>query len=88
MLLEVNQQQHVVAGIYYNLHLPTPTHHGISWVFPFLMRGFPSVILRTRVFIYARDDSHVVIVSPPLGVLGPFYELQVPLYRYTYAQIT
>ena len=31
--------------------------------------------------------SHVVIVSPPLGVLGPFYELQVPFYRYTYAQI-
>ena len=67
---------------------PTPTHQGISWVFPFLMRGFPSVILITRVFIFARDDSHVVIVSPPLGVLGPFYELQVPFYRYTYALIT
>ena len=52
------------------------------------MRGFPTVILITRVFIFARDDSHVVIVSPPLGVLGPFYELQVPFYRYTYAQIT
>ena len=57
-------------------------------VFPFLMRGFPSVILITRVFIFARDDSHVVIVSPPLGVLGPFYELQIPFYRYTYAPIT
>ena len=32
-------------------------------------------------------NSHVVIVSPPLGVLGPFYELQVPFYRHTYAQI-
>ena len=61
-------------------------------VFPFLMRGFPTVILITRVLIFARDDSHVVIFNPPLGVLGPglgpFYELQVPFYRYTYAQIT
>ena len=91
VLLEVNQQQHVVVGIYYNLHLQ---HLHIKEspetlkVVPFLMRGFPSVILRTRVLIFARDDSHVVIVSPPLGVLGPFYELQVPFYRYTYAQIT
>ena len=89
--LLVNQQQHVVVGIYYNLHLQ---HLHIKEspetlkVFPFLMRGFPSVILITRVLIFARDDSHVVIVSPPLGVLGPFYELQVPFYRYTYAQIT
>ena len=80
MLLEVNQQQHVVAGIYYNLHL----QHLHIKEFP----GFSPSILRTRVFIFARDDSHVVIVSPPLGVLGPFYELQVPFYRYTYAQIT
>ena len=94
LLLEVNQQ-HVVVGIYYNLHLQHPGQHlhikespETLNVFPFLMRGFPSVILRTCVLIFARDDSHVVIVSPPLGVLGPFYELQVPFYRYTYAQIT
>ena len=55
------QQQHVVAGIHILQPTPpTPTHQGISWVFPFLMRGFPSVILRTRVLIFARDDSHVV----------------------------
>ena len=32
-------------------------------------------------------DAHVVIVGPPLGVLGPFCELQVPFYRDTHAHI-
>ena len=63
VLLEVNQQQHVVVGLptcvvggkptttcccWYILQPtpPTPTHQGMSWVFPFLMRGFlPNIIL-------------------------------------------
>ena len=63
VLLEVNQQQHVVVGLptcvvggkptttcccWYILQPtpPTPTHQGISWVFPFLMRCFlPNIIL-------------------------------------------
>ena len=46
---------------------PTPTHQGIPWVFPFLMRGFLSVILRTRVLIFARDYfTTLFIVNQPI----------------------
>ena len=53
-----------------------------------LSRSMYTLTLVTQLVAYCCCIySHVVIVSPPLRVLGPFYELQVPFYRDTYAHI-
>ena len=68
MLLEVDQQQHVVVGlptcVVGGPTPPTPTHQRISWVFPFLMRGFlPNIILS----YYLSRDACSLIQSTMAG---------------------